>query len=260
MAISSSPKKRRQNFNIPGQLTIAGKKGATIDKIEKVYKETYYLGEYPGYNNHGWDNMDTISSFVNSSTYDITVDFADGTLWISKKDIAEIDHLNRDGSLITTITPGSGGTVYGLAQDMADGSLWFVDNANATIYHIGQTGSVSGSFTAPDIAPTGIAVDRADGTLWIVDNGNLYHLNKDGTQIASFPAPANAVCIEMDQFDGTLYITDSAVTTYHYDREGNEIEKYTFGTTSTVYGISFDPANGNLWIKDTSNDTVYYVW
>lgn len=263
MSVASSVTQRRQNYNISGSLNINGsakignKEIATLDEIKKLFNKSYYPGEYPGYNGHGWDNMSVISSFANNSLYGICVDIKDGTLWGTKGDTHEVVHLNRDGSLITSIIPAVGGSVYGITLDMANGSLWFVDNLNSNIYHIAQDGSQINYFASPAINPTGISIDKADGTLWVVAENTIYHLTQDGTTINNFAAPNNATDIAIDHFDGTLYVTNNGNITYHLDRTGLEIEQYSFGTS--IKGIDVDPANGNLWIVETFEGNVYYL-
>jgi sugar lactone lactonase YvrE len=123
-------------------------------------------------------------------------------------------------------------------------------------------------------------VDPADGTLWAVADplnvGHVYHLERDGTLISTFPtasfdpASISPQDVAVDPFDGTLWITDNeSRKVYNVTKTGSLVSSFSALLYTSVLdpgipnpnpqGISVDGANGSLWVTDRNTNRIYNV-
>lgn len=266
MAAESSPKKRKQNYDIPNLLTVNGIEAATKEDLNNAtISGSYYPGEYLGYTGGSWGNLNSIKSFNDSSAYDVALDMADGTLWLSTGGSNEIVHLDRDGNLINFFTPSVGGSCYGIDIDREDGGIWFTDQFNDAVYKIDQSGNhLLGPIANPypsDGELKGVTVDISDGSIWVSISDTMVNMNRSGNVIYEFGGlGGDFMHITLDHYDGTFYATNQKGEVIHMDRLGNDILKQTYSADkNTLTGISFDPADGNIWVVDSIAGIVDYV-
>lgn len=217
-----------------------------------------------------------LTGFIPMAYADVT----DPTLWITDDQTRMVYEVSLDGkellsSFVPTVTFSVNNvqriTPSSIALDPTDDTLWVVQEGRR-LFNYNKLGTEllridEDIFSA--LSPEGMAVDYFDGTLWVVDDpasandpDTIFHLERDGTVISSFPTsviddfpPDSMQAIAADPFNGTLWITDNTKDRiYNIEKDGSLITSFPTSNYDVnalnPQGIEIDESNGTLWVTD----------
>ena len=215
---------------------------------------------------------------------------AQGALWIADDTTARIYRVTEQGALISSFpVPFSAHssvdldpftlTLWATSENAGGGRFVNTDRAGQLPPGCGACEPFIGAAGLGISDPEGLGVDPADGTLWAVADplnvGMVYHLERDGTLLSSFPTASfdaaaispQSICV--DPFDGTLWITDNeSRKIYNVTKTGSLVSSF----SALLYTAVFDPgvsnpipqgigvdADGSLWVTDRLTNRIYNV-
>lgn len=142
----------------------------------------------------------------------IAVDNHNYTLWVVDDVTQKVYNLTREGELIgsfllSDITGNTG--PQDIAIDVSTNSLWVIDNESKALYNFTKgnylnvdpvTKQITGveliktitlsNLNPAPVRPQSVTVDEKNNTLWLVgyDPDYVYHIDKQGKQLHSFPS------------------------------------------------------------------------
>jgi hypothetical protein len=157
----------------------------------------------------------------------VSVNPADGSIWVVQGVNGEVVHLTRDGAELYR-GPTSAGSV---AVDPGDGSCWV--GGTGFVSHLAADGSElwrddsygNGDVWVPEEPPPlacAVAANTQDHTCWITDRTDVVHLAPDGTELSRTPG-----------FDFT-----------------------TIRQWFAAPGLSASPVDGSCWVADVGHGQV----
>jgi hypothetical protein len=143
----------------------------------------------------------------------------DGKFWTNTWQISGegLNLRDRNGNILSTVTPGTFDGAGDMEMYFADGSLWAeasqVGGYPGVVTKIDSSGNIVYRNTTDFDRPYAIDVNQNDGSVWIADTYNyqLVHLDANGGELLRKDWDYVLVEVAVDQSDNTLIVVDDNI-------------------------------------------------
>ncbi len=201
-----------------------------------------------------------------SQPYVVSVNVADGTVWVADYANKQVVKLSATGTTELARMDGFNQPIA-LDTNPIDGSVWIADYLNQQVTRLAADGSlifrVDGFYR-----PSSVAVDPLDGSAWIADryNHQVVKLSANGTEllrVGGFSYP-KALSLTLDEISDSKYPTaatslsannvevgetiiftgtgtdpDGSIVLYEWDIDGDGIFEYSSTTSGTTTSAAY---------------------
>jgi YVTN family beta-propeller protein len=206
-----------------------------------------------------------------SSPQGIVLDPATNDLFVSDASTNNVTILDAATNTTRAIVAvgGAYSSPFGEVFDAALGTVFVADAFSNNITPVNTTTFATGTSIAAGASPFEMALDPGSGNLWVADNGQNFSSEiypSNGTLAGSVAVGPGAFGVAADparhQMYFTLALTDGVSVVNASTRAVlKQIPIPGASNYSTTYpeGIAFDAKTGDLYVADTTNDTLSVI-